>query len=491
MEYYNLLNLPFDATSDEIRAAYFEAARKYHPDAANGMANGNLFISIQNAYDVLSNDKRRHAYDQTIPSQAKEKFPLEVETSYSRKTIFQTSDPQLLYVILSIGSAQKVKPAERMPAHVCLIIDRSISMRGTRMEMVIKNLKQLIQWLQPDDVISAVAFSDRAEIILDPVECRHASLIDAKLYELRTAGATEIYQGLELGYDLFKGFAGKSSLSKHLLLVTDGHTYGDEEKCVQLAESAASEGVIFNAIGIGDEWNDTFLDRLSSVSGGSTHFIKNELDLRRFVESKTRSLGEVFARKAEIHLDLPEYVELKYAFRIQPDVAPLHLQLPIQIGTVEYNRKTSVIFEFNIVNASKAQTPGKIGDGKILLEIPGKRIPVERSFIHLELPSSSRWINEPVPTEVMQAMSKISLYRLQEKAREKAMSGDIDGATRHLNFLATRLFSQGENKLAGMALSEAEHLQKYGNFSKDGDKIIKYGTRSLFLLPGPEVADND
>lgn len=491
MEYYNLLNLPFDATEEEIRAAYFKAARKYHPDASIGAVDGKIFISIQKAYEVLSDEKRRKAYDKTVPKQVKEKSSVNLEKFFSRQSIQRSIDPQLLYVLLNIGTTESVDVDDRPPIHLCIILDRSTSMRGERMDMVQQNLRQLIKWLKPDDVISLVGFSDRAEVLLEPTECKNTNLIESRIHAINTGGATEIYYGLELGFELFKRFSGKSNHTRNLILITDGHTYGDEDRCLQLVERANLDGVVFNAIGIGNEWNDVFLDRLSSLSGGNTVYIRDAHELRRFSEGKIRSLSSNFARKAELYLELPENVELNYAFRIQPDVSPLDTILPIQIGTVEYNRKTSVILEFNIKGAGETADKINIADGKILLDISTKPIPVERHFIHFELPIIEQTRKEVAPPDVLNAMSKISLYRLQEKAKEKVREGDIEGATRHLKYLATRLITQGENQLAGQALAEMEHLQNYGSFSSDGEKIIKYGTRSLFMLPGPELTDND
>lgn len=491
MDYYNLLNLPFDATPEEVRDAYFDAARKYHPDASNGMEDGKLFMSIQKAYEVLSDTRRRSAYDESIPARVKETTGITLQTLYSRGQLLASNNPQLLYVLLKIDSTKITNPQERPPIHLCLIIDRSTSMGGERMDMVRKNLGQLINWLKPTDVISVVAFSDRAEVIIESAAVKDTAQITARLNGLQPGGATEIYQGLQLGYDLFKRFSGKSNPSKHLLLVTDGHTYGDEEKCYQLAARANADGVIFNALGIGDEWNDRFLDRLAGLTGGNAVFIRDEKDLRHFIERKIKSLSANLARKAELRLEFPENVKVKYAFRNQPDVSPLDINFPMQIGAVEYNGITSVIFEFEIDGLSKTLETALLADGKLLLEIPSKPIPQERYFIKFELPLTTKWVKEPVPSEVLNAMSRISLYRLQEKAKEEVSEGKIDSATQHLKYLATRLMSQGDRKLAGQALSEAEHLQKYGNYSKDGDKIIKYGTRSLLMLPGPELKEND
>lgn len=491
MEYYNLLNLSFDATPEEIRAAYFDAARKYHPDASDDMVDGKLFMSIQEAYEVLSNVKRRKAYDETIPAESRENSGISIETLYSRSALLNDDSPQLLYVLLNIRSTKIIDPQDRTPVHLCVVLDRSTSMSGERMDMVRKNLAHLIHWMKPTDVISVVAFSDRAEVIIEPTECQDSIQIVAKLNGLHTSGATEIYQGLELGFDLFKRFGEKDNYLRHLILMTDGHTYGDEDACYQMAKRANIEGIIFNAVGIGDEWNDAFLDRLASLGGGNAVFIRNDQDLKHFVERKIQSLGAYLAQKAEIQLELAKNARLKYVFRSQPDVSPLDVNFPIQIGAVEYNGNTSVIFEFEVSELGKPGQFAQVAQGRIFLVIPSKTIPVERYFISFELPLSSTLGKEPVPPALMEAMSKISLYRLQEKAKQEVNEGKIDNATRHLKFLATRLMSQGDLKLAGQALSEAEHLQKYGNYSKDGDKIIKYGTRSLLMLPGPELNDHD
>ena len=49
MEYYNLLEIPLDATTDEIRRSYFLAAKKYHPDKNPDIKSNEKFISIQKA----------------------------------------------------------------------------------------------------------------------------------------------------------------------------------------------------------------------------------------------------------------------------------------------------------------------------------------------------------------------------------------------------------------------------------------------------------
>jgi molecular chaperone DnaJ len=65
MDYYETLGVPRTANADEIRKAYRKLARKHHPDLNPGdKASEDRFKSVQEAYDVLSDDKKKQMYDQ-------------------------------------------------------------------------------------------------------------------------------------------------------------------------------------------------------------------------------------------------------------------------------------------------------------------------------------------------------------------------------------------------------------------------------------------
>ena len=64
-DYYELLGVPRKASVKDIRAAFRKLARKYHPDLNPGdKAAEEKFKQIQEAYDVLSDSKKRQMYDQ-------------------------------------------------------------------------------------------------------------------------------------------------------------------------------------------------------------------------------------------------------------------------------------------------------------------------------------------------------------------------------------------------------------------------------------------
>ncbi|HHY13779.1 MAG TPA: DnaJ domain-containing protein, partial [Thermoanaerobacterales bacterium] len=64
-DYYEILGISKDASEDEIKKAYRRLARKYHPDVNTDNHNAEeKFKEINEAYEVLSDSKKRTAYDQ-------------------------------------------------------------------------------------------------------------------------------------------------------------------------------------------------------------------------------------------------------------------------------------------------------------------------------------------------------------------------------------------------------------------------------------------
>ena len=64
-DFYEILGVSRDATAAEIKKQYYKLAKKLHPDQnSSDPQAGAKFAKLQNAYEVLSDDKRRAQYDQ-------------------------------------------------------------------------------------------------------------------------------------------------------------------------------------------------------------------------------------------------------------------------------------------------------------------------------------------------------------------------------------------------------------------------------------------
>jgi Ca-activated chloride channel family protein len=86
---------------------------------------------------------------------------------------------------------------------------------------------------------------------------------------------------------------------------------------------------------------------------------------------------------------------------------------------------------------------------------------------------------DPPPQVLINALSRLSLYRLQERARSETDAGEFAAATRHLRNLAQQLQAQGQHDLSKTTMFEAETIERLQAFSEQGNKEVKYATRAL------------
>jgi Ca-activated chloride channel family protein len=295
------------------------------------------------------------------------------------------------------------------------------------------------------------------------------------------SGGTEIYQGLEAGFSEVRRNSTRA-LVNHIILITDGRTYGDEDDCLLLASKAATQGVRFTGLGLGTDWNDEFLDELTARTGGSSFFVSKARDIRNFLQEKFASLNQIYAERVTLQIRTPEGVELNSAFRLQPDSAilPMH-NSSIRLGSIPKTSKMSLLLEFIVspipVNTQRVTlATGELGLVLPLSPASSSIIPISLSRLTGETP-----FTEMPPRPIFQALTQITLYRMQERARQEVAEGKVQEASLRLQRLATQLLSLGENELAQTAFSEAERIQQTHMLSAEGEKRIKYGTRSLLL----------
>jgi Ca-activated chloride channel family protein len=479
-DYYAVLGVFRDASQEEIKRAYFEAAQRLHPDKNVAAGETELFLGIQQAYEVLSNPKRRNMYDATLPPDISDNPVLKHEALLSRPSLVKLGEPQLLYMYLELSPREEKETLPSPPLNICLVLDRSTSMQGDKMDMVKATAIQLLRSLRTEDVLSVVAFSDNAEVIIPAALNIDKKKQEGRIQMIYPSGATEIYNGLKAGYQEVRRTVDPSRVN-HIILLTDGQTYGDEQECLKLAETAATQNIGISGMGIGSDWNDIFLDALASKTGGSSAYISNPKDIQRLLVEKFNALISTYADDIILEFQEQEDVKINYAFRLQPDGCSLTVEPQMHLGPILRDTSLQVMFEF-LVNPSALKTDVvTILDGSLKASITARPTPVPPIRLRLTRAVHSDPSSEPPPTRILSALSRLTLYRMQERARTSADAGHFDTAARQLQALATHLLSKGEHALAKTALFEAENLEKMHAWSASGNKDVKYSTRALLL----------
>ena len=482
---YSILGLSVTATLNEIKTAYRQIARRMHPDANPNHPGAALqFTDITAAHELLTDPVRKRTVDERLRKRGQsDEIFFNLRVTPSKRIVTPMAEHQVIYMLADIAPDPRARSQEHSREtrlNLTLVLDRSNSMSGNRLEKVKIAAHQIIDSLTSEDIISVVTFHDRAEVIIPATYVKDKPALKARISMMAASGATAIYQGLSSGVDQNRQFQGPR-LVNHVILLTDGHTYGDQEPCLELSAHASQDGIGISAMGLGHDWNDEFLDAIASKTGGTSAYISSAGAVVEFLNDHVRHLSNAFAERVRLSVAPDPDVELELAFKLSPHAQPLPTEDGlIQLGGLLPNRPISVLLQFQLPGNMEAgfRTVARlVSSGDILINNPqGHQV---LSDILLEVAEDAA--PEEPPPAIMDALSKLTLYRLQERAQEALDRGDIGEATRRLENLRTRLLEMGEDELAGQVQLEAHRVTHTKVISEKGHKTIKYGTRSLLL----------
>ena len=408
----------------------------------------------------------------------------EISLEYElNKDRFQTkSESQLAYLLIDIKPV-KGKNTNRAPLNLCLVMDRSASMKGQKIENVKMAIHNIIDQMSETDYLSLVSFNEEAEVLVPGQPILDRDALKKLVNQLTPQNGTAISAGMKQGLvELRKNLA--DNKINRMILLTDGQTYGDEEDCQQFAAEAASEGILITALGVGDEWYEEVLDTIAQKSNGKSDYIATPDDIIPIFADEMSNLQSVFAQSAVITLRFSQDVNLRKICRALPAISELEYTtiadncVLINIGEIDVNQGQTLLAEvfLNLRQEGKY----RIAQAELVYDIPAKNLFQQkvRKDIVAEL-SESELLSKKINPRVMNVAERVSAYDLQTRAMEQAASGDIAGATRKLRAAATRLLNLDEKELAETALEEALNLSKQGSMSSSGTKKLRYETRKL------------
>jgi Ca-activated chloride channel family protein len=389
---------------------------------------------------------------------------------------------QLVYVLIEAVPGAAMAQVE-MPLNLSLVLDKSGSMQGKKIENLRQAAKLVVDRLGADDLLSIVAFSDRKYRIADSQSVTDKEGLKAKIDRIRDGGGTAISGGMAQGLaELEKGL--DANRVSRLLLLTDGQTFGDEKQCKKLGKNAGDKGIVVHALGLGDDWNEDLLDEVAEASGGSADFIDSPDKIVPFFERAVQSMQDTVVQNALMVLRLTNDIRPRQVWQVLPMISNLgYLPLSDQavqvgLGELEKGQPRSLLVEL-LVGPRSAGTY-RVAQAEVSYDVPGLELVGEKvkADILLDFTADASKTQDYDP-EVMNIVEKVTAFKLQTRALEEAKMGNIAGASQKLRAAATRLLDMGEEELAQSALEEAENLEQSGQMTARGTKKLRYETRKL------------
>ena len=211
------------------------------------------------------------------------------------------------FLTIEITAPEKPRKADRAPVNVALVLDRSGSMAGRKIELARKAVKQAVQLLDSRDRLAIVVYDEQVDVVLEstPASAEAKALALARLAEIDARGSTDLHAGWVRGAAevLRHHFVSGDAPAARVLLLTDGlANVGtiDHDALEGVAADLRSEGVATTTFGLGADFDEELLARLATAGGGHFYFIEHPRQIPDVLTSELGETLEVVAPDAEL-----------------------------------------------------------------------------------------------------------------------------------------------------------------------------------------------
>ena len=239
--------------------------------------------------------------------------------------------------IYSLALAVRGRPVDtvsRRNAVLTLVVDRSGSMSDEgRMDYLKRGLLRMVDELKTGDMVNLVVFDHEVCVPMQNfVVGRDArDKLEKTIRALKPRGATDLHEGLSQGYALADaGY--RSDASNRVVLITDALTntgVTDEQMISMISKYYDTRRIRLSGVGVGREFNDSLLDRLTERGKGAYVFLGSEAEVDAVFGSRFISLIETTALDVHFRLHLPPSLRMNVFYgeessTVKEDVQEIH-----------------------------------------------------------------------------------------------------------------------------------------------------------------------
>lgn len=196
----------------------------------------------------------------------------------------------------------------RAPLAMAVVLDTSGSMSGEKIEEARRSVLRLLGQMRDDDEIAVVRYSDTSELVqpLARVGSVRTDLAE-RIRSLSAGGGTNIPGGLSQGLRALDDAA--RSRVKRIVLVSDGLD-ATRAQAEQLAQRSFASGITVSSLGIGLDFDESYMGSLAQNGHGNFGFVKDGAALAGFLTRELEQTATTTVENAKVTLTLPDGVEL-------------------------------------------------------------------------------------------------------------------------------------------------------------------------------------
>lgn len=196
----------------------------------------------------------------------------------------------------------------REPVNLALVIDKSGSMGGEKIERARDAALEAVRRLSADDLVSLIVYDDGVSVLVPACRVGDGIAISHAIRGITSGGSTSLHGGVVAGADELRKHI-EEGYTHRVLLLSDGQAnVGPQtpEALGSLGAKLVREGISVTTIGLGLDFNEDLMTRLARRSDGNTYFVAESGDLTRVFNEELGDVLSIVARRVVIEVEFAE-----------------------------------------------------------------------------------------------------------------------------------------------------------------------------------------
>ena len=265
----------------------------------------------------------------------------------------------------------------RAPIDLIAVIDRSGSMQGQKLNLVLQVLRFVLIQLQSRDRFAIVAYDERVEEVvpLSHVEAANHLTSRAKIDQIQAGSSTNLSGGLIKGMNIMNERELKKADVASILLFTDGMANSgitDTRSIITAMENiyAGKKSFSVNTFGFGRDHNVHMLKEISRVGNGLYYFIQSPEQIPEIFTNCLGGLLSTVGQNISIAIETSNGATIKefISTKEKPQLCNGNTKGEVSLGDIQSEEERDVILELSLPSASADSSSQPLSYGLISLK---------------------------------------------------------------------------------------------------------------------------